>query len=54
MSCSASSTSSELSPEDQGQAGISPGLIRVSTGYTGSLQQRWAQLENALCTLDVI
>ena len=54
MSCSASSTSSELSPEDQGQAGISPGLIRVSTGYTGSLQQRWAQLENALRTLDVI
>jgi len=54
MSCSASSTSSELSPEDQSQAGISPGLIRISTGYTGSLQQRWSQLENALRTLDVI
>ena len=54
MSCSASSTSSELSTEDQGQAGISPGLVRFSTGYTGSLQQRWSQLENALRTLDVI
>ncbi len=54
MSCSASSTSSELSPEDQSQAGISPGLVRFSTGYTGSLQQRWSQLENALRTLGVI
>ena len=48
LSCSASSTSSEMSPADQHRAGISPGLIRVSIGYTGSLEQRWEQLEDAL------
>jgi len=54
MSCSASSTSSELSPEDQGRAGISPGLTRISVGYTGSLEQRWSQLMSALGKLGVI
>lgn len=44
MSCSAASTSSELSPDDQRAAGISPGLVRMSIGYTGSLEQRWRQL----------
>lgn len=48
MSCSGSSTSSEMSDEDQGVAGISPGLVRVSIGYTGTLEQRWMQLETAL------
>lgn len=48
LSCSASSTSSEMSPADQHRAGISPGLIRVSIGYTGSLEQRWEQLDDAL------
>ena len=48
LSCSASSTSSELSPDDQRRAGISPGLVRISIGYTGSLEQRWQQLEDAL------
>ena len=48
LSCSASSTSSEMSPADQHRAGISPGLIRVSIGYTGSLEQRWQQLDDAL------
>ncbi len=48
LSCSASSTSSEMSADDQRRAGISPGLIRVSIGYTGSLEQRWQQLEDAL------
>jgi len=48
MSCSASSTSSELTEEDQAAAGISPGLVRFSIGYTGTLEQRWAQLRAAL------
>ncbi len=48
MSCSGSSTSSELSEEDQRAAGISPGLVRMSVGITGSLEQRWSQLGAAL------
>ncbi|KAG0502846.1 hypothetical protein HPP92_002918 [Vanilla planifolia] len=48
MSCSGSSTSSELSEEDKHLAGISPGLVRMSVGYSGSLEQRWAQFERAL------
>jgi methionine-gamma-lyase len=45
MSCSASSTSSELSEADQKKAGIRPGLVRISIGYTGSLEQRWPAAE---------
>ena len=48
MSCSGSSTSSEMTDEDKATAGISPGLIRMSIGYTGTLEQRWRQLESAL------
>ena len=48
MSCSGSSTSSELSEEEQANAGISPGLVRISIGYTGTLEQRWRQLRAAL------
>jgi methionine-gamma-lyase len=54
LSRSASSTSSELSPEDQGKSGISPGLIRISIGYTGSLEQRWTELEDALRAVGLI
>lgn len=48
MSCSGSSTSSEMSDEGKEVAGISPGLVRVSIGYTGTLEQRWSQLLSAL------
>jgi methionine-gamma-lyase len=48
MSCSGSSTSSEMSDEDKASAGISPGLVRLSVGYTGTLEQRWQQLRDAL------
>ena len=48
MSCSGSSTSSELTDEDKQAAHISPGLVRLSIGYTGSTEQRWAQLAEAL------
>ncbi|XP_009796885.1 methionine gamma-lyase [Nicotiana tabacum] len=48
MSCSGSSTSSELNHEEKELAGISPGLVRMSIGYNGSLEQKWSQLEKAL------
>jgi methionine-gamma-lyase len=48
MSCSSSSTSSEIPPEDQDKIGISPGLLRLSVGYTGSLTARVAQIERAV------
>ena len=48
MSCSGSSTSSELTEEDKQAAHISPGLVRLSIGYTGTTEQRWAQLSEAL------
>jgi methionine-gamma-lyase len=52
VSCSAASTSSELGEEEQRRAGISPGLVRISVGYTGTIEQRWAQLEDALVHLE--
>jgi len=48
LSCSASSTSSELSDEAMREAGISPGLVRISIGYTGTLEQRWDQFRQAM------
>ena len=48
MSCSGSSTSSELNDDEKSAAGISPGLVRISVGYTGTLEQRWSQFETAL------
>jgi methionine-gamma-lyase len=48
MSCSGSSTSSEMTEDDKSAAGISPGLIRMSVGFTGTTEQRWAQLSEAL------
>ncbi len=47
MSCSGSSTSSELSEQERQAAGISPGLVRMSVGLTGALEQRLSQLEDA-------
>ncbi|KMT12470.1 hypothetical protein BVRB_5g103990 [Beta vulgaris subsp. vulgaris] len=54
MSCSGSSTSSEMSEEEKTRAGISPGLVRMSIGYSGTLEQRWAQFEKALARLEDI
>jgi methionine-gamma-lyase len=53
MSCSGSSTSSEMTDEDKTAAHISPGLVRLSIGYTGTLEQRWRQLKGALDDLGV-
>jgi methionine-gamma-lyase len=54
MSCSGSTTSSEMTAEDKRAAGIAPGLVRMSVGITGTVEQRWRQLEGALRRLDVI
>lgn len=54
LSCSASSTSSELSEEDLQKAGIKPGLVRIALGYTGTLEQRWEQMERALSITGII
>jgi len=48
MSCSGSSTSSELGDDEKSTAGISAGLLRIAIGYTGTLEQRWSQLKSAL------
>ncbi|KAM7525939.1 hypothetical protein LguiA_015841 [Lonicera macranthoides] len=51
MSCSGSSTSSEMNDQEKELAGISPGLVRMSIGYSGTLEQRWGQFEKALSKL---
>ncbi|HIB01904.1 MAG TPA: cystathionine beta-lyase, partial [Phycisphaerales bacterium] len=48
MSCPGASTSSEMSEEAQDRAGISPGLVRFSIGITGSIEERWNQMKQAI------
>jgi methionine-gamma-lyase len=50
MSCSGSSTSSEIQLEDQSAMGLSPGLVRIAVGYTGALAERVKQIEKAVKT----
>ncbi|CAK7336375.1 unnamed protein product [Dovyalis caffra] len=47
MSASGSSTSSEMDPETMKRLGITPGLIRFSIGYLGTLDQKWKQFKDA-------
>ncbi|KAJ4835698.1 hypothetical protein Tsubulata_050633 [Turnera subulata] len=47
MSCSGSTTSGEMDPEEKAVAGISPGLVRISAGYLGTFSQKWSQFEKA-------
>lgn len=54
MSCSGASTSSEISREDQQKMGLSAGLVRLSIGYTGSLENRIAQMERAVRTVGLV
>ncbi len=54
MSCPGSSTSSEMNDEELSIAGIGHGLVRMSIGYTGTVRQRWQQLEAALQDIDAI
>ena len=48
ISCSGSSTSSEIDLEDQQKMGLSPGLLRIALGYTGSLDSRLEQMKRAV------
>jgi methionine-gamma-lyase len=48
ISCSGSSTSSEIDIKDQQQMGLSPGLLRIALGYTDSLDVRMAQMRRAV------
>jgi methionine-gamma-lyase len=48
MSCSSTTTSSEISGEQQTKMGLSQGLVRISVGFTGSLEERLAQMERAV------
>lgn len=54
MSCSGSSTSSEIPPEDQETMGLSPGLVRIAVGYTGTLDSQLSALEQGLRKVGVI
>jgi methionine-gamma-lyase len=54
MSCSGSTTSSEMTDADKAAAHISPGLVRMSVGFTGTAEQRWRQLLTALERLGVV
>ena len=54
MSCSGSSTSSEIPPEDQAEMGLSPGLVRLSVGLTGRLEDRLAQIEEAVSAIGIV
>jgi len=54
MSCSGSTTSSEISENSQELMGLSPGLIRFSIGFTGDLEDRKAQFERGLRKVGVI
>jgi methionine-gamma-lyase len=54
MSCSGSSTSSEIPPEDQCKMGLSPGLVRLAIGYTGGLAERIAQIERAVKAVGLV
>lgn len=47
MSASGASTSSELTDVEKREAGINPGLVRMSIGLSGELDTRLAQLKEA-------
>ena len=48
MSCSGTSTSSVIDESEQRAMGLSPGLLRMSVGLTGNLDERLNQLRQAL------
>jgi methionine-gamma-lyase len=54
MSNPAGSTSSEMTDEDMAIADIGAGLIRMSVGFTGSIEQRWQQLKSGLTDIGVM
>lgn len=54
LSCSGSSTSSEISASEQQKMGLSPGLVRISIGLTGCLDNRIEQIKRALVDVGLV
>lgn len=54
MSCSGSSTASEIAHQNQVKMGLSPGLVRLAIGYTGSLRSRIRQIVNAVRNVGLV
>ena len=54
MCCPGSSVSSEMTEDDLSLAGIENGLLRISVGFTGTMEQRWTQLEGALWDIGMV
>lgn len=48
MSVSSASTSSEIPDDEQKRMGLSPGLLRISVGLSGSLESRLHQVETGV------
>ncbi len=48
MSISSATAASGIAAADRDKAGIGEGLVRVSVGITGCMEQRWAQLQAAV------
>ncbi|CAK8566934.1 unnamed protein product [Lathyrus sativus] len=53
ISCYGNSPRGELDEEQQKRDGITPGLVRISVGYVGTLEQKWSQLEKAIVKFNV-
>ena len=49
-----SRTLGEMPEEELVKAGIRPGLVRMSIGYTGALEQSWLQLRSVLERLGLV
>lgn len=47
-SISGATTSSEIGDEEKAEIGLSPGLVRLSIGYTGELESEWDKMEQAI------
>ena len=54
QTCSGSTTSSEISADDQEKIGLSPGLVRIALGYTGSLAARIGQVDRAVRAVGLV
>lgn len=48
VSVSGSTTSSEIDKEEQAEMGLSPGLVRLSIGYTGTTESEWNKMQQAI------
>jgi methionine-gamma-lyase len=46
MSCPSVSTSSEIPEKEQREMNLSPGLLRLSIGFTGDLETQWRRFQS--------